>query len=175
MEPSTGWFLENAWLISVIPGAAFFIIILFGKRLPMKGSEVGIASMAAALVLSIGTAWQWIQRTDSAAEGAFVPPVIRSWTWWQSGGVEFSIGEYIDGLAAVLLLLVAFISLLVQIYSIEYLRGDRQGQPAREAGNHRQKMLRARFRVNGGTVGDDSAMRHELVPDVLTIKAGEAR
>ena len=51
MEPSTGWFLENAWLIPVIPGVAFFVIILFGKRLPMKGSEVGIASMAAALVL----------------------------------------------------------------------------------------------------------------------------
>jgi NADH-quinone oxidoreductase subunit L len=65
MEPSTGWFLENAWLIPVIPGAAFFVIILFGKRLPMKGSEVGIASMAASLVLAIGTAWQWIQRTDS--------------------------------------------------------------------------------------------------------------
>ena len=35
----------------------------------MKGSEVGIASMAAALVLSIGTAWQWIQRTDSVSGG----------------------------------------------------------------------------------------------------------
>ena len=62
---TTGWFLENAWLIPVIPGVAFFVIILFGKRLPFGGSEVGIASMGAAFVLATGAAWQWIQRTDS--------------------------------------------------------------------------------------------------------------
>jgi NADH-quinone oxidoreductase subunit L len=123
---TSGWFLENAWLIPLIPGVAFAVILLFGKRLPLKGAEVGIASMAAATVLAGGAAYQWIQRTDSAAEEAFVPPVIRSWTWWQSGGVEFGIGQYVDGLATMLLLLVAFISLLVQIYSVEYLRGDRR-------------------------------------------------
>ena len=37
-----GWFLEHAWLIPVIPGLAFWVIILFGKKLPMKGSEVGL-------------------------------------------------------------------------------------------------------------------------------------
>ena len=150
-ELPAGWFLENAWLIPLIPGVAFFLIILFGKRLPMKGSELGIASMAAALVLAVGTAVQWIQRTDAvrrprtagplglvagfarsiaASEGAhaepYVEPVIRQWTWWESGGVEFGIGQQIDGLAMMLLFLVAFISLLVQIYSLEYVRGDRR-------------------------------------------------
>ena len=51
---------------------------------------------------------------------------MRSWTWWESGGIEFGIGQNIDGLATMMLLLVAFISLLVQIYSVEYLRGDRR-------------------------------------------------
>jgi NADH-quinone oxidoreductase subunit L len=122
---TTGWFLENAWLIPLIPGVAFALILLLGKRMPLRGAELGIASMAAATVLAGGAAYQWIQRTDSVGEG-FVPPVIRSWTWWQSGGVEFGIGEFVDGLAVMLLLLVAFISLLVQIYSVEYLRGDRR-------------------------------------------------
>ena len=150
-ELPAGWFIENAWLIPLIPGVAFALIILFGKRLPMKGAELGVASMAASLVLSIGTAYQWIQRTDAAAgeegesalrfvagfarsiaatEGAhaepYVEPVIREWTWWQSGGFEFGIGQHIDGLAMMALFLVAFISLLVQIYSIEYVRGDRR-------------------------------------------------
>ena len=56
----------------------------------------------------------------------FIPPVIRKWVWWQSGGFEFGIGQHIDGLAVVLLFLVAFISLLVQIYSTEYVKGDRR-------------------------------------------------
>ncbi len=117
----------------------------------MKGAELGVASMAASLVLASGTAWQWIQRTDAAAgeegEGAmravfglarsiaasegghaepYVEPVIRRWTWWECGGVELSIGTHIDGLAMMTLFLVAFISLLVQIYSLEYVRGDRR-------------------------------------------------
>ena len=122
---AAGWFLENAWLIPVIPGIAFALIILIGKRLPMQGSELGVGSMAAATVLATGAAIQWIQRSDDAGE-SFVEPVVRSWTWWQNAGVELTIGEYIDGLAVMGLLLVSFISLLVQIYSLEYVRGDRR-------------------------------------------------
>ena len=149
---SSGWFLEHAWLIPVMPAIAFAVIIVFGKKLPMKGSEVGLASMSASLAIAIGTTWQWVQRVDSvhssegegalargvfgfarglvprAAEGGepYVEPVIRSWTWWQSGGVEFGLGQHIDGLAVMALLLVTFISTLVQIFSLEYVRGDRR-------------------------------------------------
>ena len=68
-ELSSGWFLENAWLIALVPGIAYFLIIFFGKRMPMKGSEIGIASMAASLVLSTGAFVQWIQRVNSADSG----------------------------------------------------------------------------------------------------------
>ncbi|MFM8484103.1 MAG: hypothetical protein ACKOBT_12245, partial [Actinomycetota bacterium] len=112
MSLSSGWFLENAWLILIVPAAAFVLIIFFGKRLPRKGSELGVLSMLGSLVLSVGAAWQWIQRVNgasshsmedmahSATEAAgkaaehgagFVEPVIREWTWWQSGGFEFGI------------------------------------------------------------------------------------
>ena len=139
VHASTGWFLENAWVIPIIPAVAFALIIFFGKKMPMKGSEFGVASMLGSLVLAVGAAWQWIQRVDgvshaahsAAEEGAhhaapFVGPIIREWTWWQSGGFEFGIGQHIDGLALTLLVVVAFISSLVQIYSLEYLRGDRR-------------------------------------------------
>jgi NADH-quinone oxidoreductase subunit L len=149
-----GWFLENAWLIPVVPGVAFALILLLGKRIgrPVgQGAYIGIASMATSLVFAAGAAVQWIQRTDDVRGGeaehalgalgrslagmlqgeeahgeAFVAPFVRTWTWWQSGGVEFSIGTQIDGLSVTLLVVVAFISLLVQIYSLEYLRGDRR-------------------------------------------------
>ena len=136
---STGWFLEHAWLIPVIPAIAFVLIIFFGKKMPMKGSELGVLSMLSSLVFSGGAAWQWIQRVNSVVDGAheavvegahhaapYVQPVIHEWTWWQSGGFHFGIGQHIDGLALTLLVVVAFISSLVQIYSLEYLRGDRR-------------------------------------------------
>ena len=52
--------------------------------------------------------------------------MIRKWVWWESGGFEFGLGQHIDGLAVVLLFLVTFISSLVQIYSTEYVKGDRR-------------------------------------------------
>ncbi len=128
---SAGWFLEHAWLIPLIPGVAFVVIILFGKFeingkrvLPMGGAEIGIASMVAALVLAIGDDLP-VDRSCRAAPHE-AEPVIKTWTWWQIGGLKFGIGEHIDGLAVMMLLLVAFISTLVQIYSLEYVRGDRR-------------------------------------------------
>jgi len=149
-ELSTGWFLENAWLIALIPGIGFAVIILFGKRLPMKGSEIGLLSMFASLVLATGAAIQWIQRTNSASEGGeeaagiissiarslprategeaepFIEPVVHTWVWWSNGPLEFGIGSSANGLAVLLLWLVAFISFLVQVFSLEYVRGDRR-------------------------------------------------
>jgi NADH-quinone oxidoreductase subunit L len=126
-------------LIPIIPAVAFVLIIFFGKKLPMKGSELGVLSMLTSLAFAGGAAWQWIQRVNSVVDGAheavaegahhvapYVEPVIREWTWWQSGGFHFGIGQHIDGLALTLLVVVAFISSLVQIYSLEYLRGDRR-------------------------------------------------
>jgi NADH-quinone oxidoreductase subunit L len=150
VELTSGWFLENAWLAGLIPVIGFAVIIAFGKRLPMRGAEVGIASMAAALVVSAGAMLQWMQRTDSADAGKeaggllqafgrslpravegeeakpFVEPVVNTWVWWQNSGLEFGIGSSIDGLAALILALVSFIALLVMIFSLEYVRGDRR-------------------------------------------------
>ncbi len=123
---SSGWFLEHAWMIPVIPVIGFVLIILFGKRMPMKGSEIGVLSMLGSLVLSGGAASQWITRVNGAAEGQFITPVVRVWNWWQIGGMKFTIGQSIDGLSIIVLVVVAFISTLVQIYSLEYLRGDRR-------------------------------------------------
>ncbi|MFM8627147.1 MAG: NADH-quinone oxidoreductase subunit L [Actinomycetota bacterium] len=123
---TSGWFLENAWLIPVIPAVAFVLIIFFGKRMPRKGAEFGIASMVGALVISAMAGMQWIDRVNAVSEYTYVPPVVRTWTWWQNGGVHFGIGQHIDGLSVVVLVVVAFISTLVQIYSTEYLHGDRR-------------------------------------------------
>jgi NADH-quinone oxidoreductase subunit L len=151
LELSSGWFLENAWLAGLIPVIGFAIILFFGKKLPMKGAEVALASMAATLVVSVGACIEWMQRTNSAdshseeavglvqtfgrslpraAEGAeaepFIEPVVTTWVWWQNSGLEFGIGSSIDGLSAVILALVAFIALLVMVFSVDYVRGDRR-------------------------------------------------
>jgi NADH-quinone oxidoreductase subunit L len=146
------WFLENAWLIPVIPTVGYFVILLFGKRwFPLKGAEVGIATLSASFVLACGTLYQWIQHVDDATGGgggafgalrtfgrsilpaaaggestAYVPPVIRQWTWWQVGDLKFTLGTQVDGLSVTIMFVVALIATLIELYSIEYVKGDRR-------------------------------------------------
>src|SRR3546814_19745232 len=62
--------LENAWIIPLIPAASFFLILFFGKRLPKKGSEIGIAALAICFVLAIATNVEWFSPVDDAAHAA---------------------------------------------------------------------------------------------------------
>ena len=47
-------------------------------------------------------------------------------TWWSSGGIEFSAGMLLDGPAVMMLFVVTLISLLVHVYSTDYVGGDRR-------------------------------------------------
>ena len=54
------------------------------------------------------------------------PPVIREMKWLQSGGVNFNVGTMVDGLSTVMLVVVTLISLLVHVFSTDYVAGDRR-------------------------------------------------
>jgi NADH-quinone oxidoreductase subunit L len=136
--------LDNAWIIPALPAISFLVILFFGKRLPKKGAAVGILAVGASFVCACIAAVEWINRVNDAeghAEGlaafgksvlaaseghAVVEPVVHSVTWWQSGGVDFGVGTYVDGLTVMMMFVVTFISLLVHIYSTAYMKGDRR-------------------------------------------------
>jgi NADH-quinone oxidoreductase subunit L len=152
--------LEQAWIIPVIPAASFFLILLFGKRMPRKGSELGLAAVGAAFVLAIVTQVQWFQHVNDAEnesepagahaaavvdidsetaapaqagepsveseEHASIQPVTREWDWFQFGEREVHVGTLIDGPAVMMLIVVTLVSLLVHVYSTDYVAGDRR-------------------------------------------------
>jgi NADH-quinone oxidoreductase subunit L len=143
--------LRNAWLIPLLPALSFVVILLFGKRLPRKGAEVGIAAVGASLVMACIAAWQWIDRVEDAAgsgggeeharglaafgkglflgeggEHAAVEPVTRSITWFQNGGIDIGVGISVDGLTVMMMLVVTIVSFLAHVYSTTYMAGDRR-------------------------------------------------
>jgi NADH-quinone oxidoreductase subunit L len=139
------FFLDKAWLVPLIPALSFVVILLFGKRMPRHGSEVGILSVGASFVLACGALVRWIMRVQDAKGGsalgalgrsighlgatggeAEVLPVLHHLTWFQNGGVRLTVGIQIDGLAVMMMFVVTLISLLVHVYSLEYMRGDRR-------------------------------------------------
>ena len=117
--------LENAWIIPLIPAASFLLILFFGKRLPRKGSEIGIAALAISFVLALVVNVQWFQHVEDSGHHG-VEPFHKAWTWWSSGGTEFTAGMLLDGPGVLMLFVVTLISLLVHVYSTDYVHGDRR-------------------------------------------------
>ncbi|HEX3425823.1 MAG TPA: NADH-quinone oxidoreductase subunit L [Acidimicrobiales bacterium] len=112
--------LHDAWLIPLIPAISFFLILFFGKRLPKKGSEIGIGALGLAFVLALVAAAQWI------GKAAPREAVHAHHTWFNMGGIDFGFGIHVDGLTVMMLVVVTFISLMVHIYSTGYMHGDRR-------------------------------------------------
>ena len=119
---SAGFFLDYAWLIPLLPALSFAGILLFGKRMRRKGSELGIAAVGGSLVLALGAAVTWVGHRDDSHEG--VQAVHRTVGWLRSGGVEYDAGILVDGLTVMMLVVVTAVSFLVHVYSTDYVAGD---------------------------------------------------
>ena len=110
--------LEYAWVVVALPLLSAVLITAFGKQLPGKGSEIGIAALGLSWLLSLGIAWETFVTSP-------MEPVERVIDWSPlGGGFVFELGTLVDGLTAVMLLLVTTVSFMVHIYSREYMRGE---------------------------------------------------
>ena len=72
--------------------------------------------MGASLVLSLGVLWTFV-----GGERGFYEASIP---WFQIGQLHLEVGVYVDGLTAVMVVVVTSISLCVHIYSLGYMKGD---------------------------------------------------
>ena len=108
--------MHLAWLIPTLSAAAFVIVALGGRWLPGRGAFVSILAMAAGFALWL------VALADMLGSGASV--VSFGVEWLTAGGTTIGWGVHIDRLAIVMLGLVTFVALLVQVYSLEYMRGD---------------------------------------------------
>jgi len=109
------------WLILLLPFLAFVInsIILrpfFPKQHKLAG-YVTITAIGGAFLLSL-----WTLMAVMGTEGHKLE--IPSVHWLTVGKVNVEIGLLVDSLTAVMLIVVTLVSLMVQIYSQGYMRGD---------------------------------------------------
>ena len=131
--------MEWAWLIPLFSVAAVPLIILFGKYLPGKGSFLAILAIAAGFGLFCWVFLGWLA-ADPTTEDCHTSRETGVLTceyqrvWFQAGtpgvednvdqGVRLVLGVVIDPLTLSMLGLITFVALMVQVYSLGYMRGE---------------------------------------------------
>jgi len=107
---------EVLWGILVAPLVAWALIAVYGRKFPTVAGWLAIAGVGAAFVLSVVTLFNVID-----ADGG-----IRQYhhEWFTAGSLVVDLGVRVDGLTAVMLVVVTSVSLLVQVYSTGYMDGD---------------------------------------------------
>jgi len=114
------------WAILFLPLASFAIITLVsflgltrsGAWRPRYSGYLTIVAILGSFLLSL-----WALDSVADSDGARIG--FGSHEWLTVGGLEVNIGITLDGLTGVMLVVVTGVSLLVQIYSQEYMRDDR--------------------------------------------------
>ncbi len=115
-------FLANiALMVLFMPLFSFLILFFFAKYLPQKGDWLASLLSGINAILSIVLFSTVIsQQTISG--------YLLRFDWFQLGNHHFQISFLIDTISTIMLVIVTFISFLVNLYSIEYMRGKRNYQ-----------------------------------------------
>ena len=108
--------------IPALPALVFVVLALFGRLLKENAQYVAILGVTISLVFSVFA----LLFVAGIIPGGGSPIVFsKPWINLGDGGV-FSMGVLIDGLAAVMLVVVCFVSLMIQLYSGAFMEGDKR-------------------------------------------------
>src|ERR687884_351920 len=108
--------------IPVLPALVFFALALFGRLLKENAQFVAILGVTVSLVFSVFALLFVAGVIPGGGQ-----PIEFSVNWIDLGqGGAFPVGVYIDALAAVMLVVVCFVSLMIQLYSGGFMEGDRR-------------------------------------------------
>ena len=115
------WLEIAAWLVFLLPLASFVLIVAFIRPFFNQFADVAgritIGAIAIAFVLALVLFVEVVQNGGRQI----------GWTgheWLVVGDFDLRVGIFMDGLTAIMLVVVTGVSLLVQIYSTGYMKDD---------------------------------------------------
>jgi NADH-quinone oxidoreductase subunit L len=104
------------WAILASPLVGWGLIVLYLRKIPAAAGYAAIISIGVSLALSVVTLFNVIDADGGVA--------VHTHEWFTAGGLEVFLGVRVDGLTAVMLVVVTSVAFLVQIYSTGYMHGD---------------------------------------------------
>jgi NADH-quinone oxidoreductase subunit L len=112
-------------LIPLLPLAAFLLLGLWGRSVFKKTAGlIGTVFMLASTVIALYTAYQYFF-VHGKVNGVYQKSIPLQYTWLEfSKGVSIDMGILLDPISVIMLVVVTFISLMVHIYSLGYMKGE---------------------------------------------------
>lgn len=110
-------------LIPLLPGAGFVLLGLFGKKYFGKSSGIiGTALLLVSTAVALYTAYEYFS-ADTA--GRYTNAIAIKYTWLKfSENLSIDMGLYLDPISMMMIVVVTFVSLMVHIYSLGYMKGE---------------------------------------------------
>ena len=117
--------MEYTVLIVLLPMLTFFVLGLLGKRLgPCASGLAGTLSMGVTAALSYATAWQYF--TTAKIDGVYQKLVPLNFEWLRfTDKLHIDLGVLLDPISVMMLIVISTVSLMVHIYSMGYMKGER--------------------------------------------------
>ena len=109
--------LTSLIAVPVAPLVGAIVAGLFGHKIGRANAHrVTILGVLIAFLLSASTLWSVVN------DGAHFSGTV--YEWMNAGGLKMEVGFLIDGLTAMMMCVVTFVSLMVHIYTIGYMEED---------------------------------------------------
>lgn len=111
--------------IPLLPLATFIVLGLFGRKyFKTFSGTIGTASLLASTVLSFVAANQYFF-VDGKVNGVYQEIVALKYTWLAfSPNVSIDMGIIVDPISVMMLVVVTFVSLMVHLFSLGYMKGE---------------------------------------------------
>ena len=112
-------------LIPLLPLTSFLVLGLWGRKyMGENAGWIGTLSLLASFALSIQTATQYFFGAGKTAAGYSAISAFN-FTWLEfSPGVSIDMGALLDPISVIMIVIVTFISLMVHVYSLGYMKGE---------------------------------------------------
>ena len=119
--------MEYTILLLVLPFVSFLVLGIAGMKLrPAVAGAVGTAVLAVVTAVSYFAAWEYFFGIGRDAAGLY--PTLVPWnTVWLpiSDALHIDLGILLDPISVMMLVVISTVSLMVHIYSLGYMKGER--------------------------------------------------
>ena len=115
---------HTVWIL-LLPLIGFVLLGLFGKKYFNKSAGIiGTALLTISAALALLTAYQYFF-VNGLVNGAYPKVEALKFTWLTfSPGLSIDMGIMLDPISVMMLVVVTFVSLMVHIFSLGYMKGE---------------------------------------------------